>query len=323
MSGRRALLAPDAFKGTLTAAQVAGALAAGAGPDPILCPVADGGEGTAAVLRAADGGEEHPHTVTGPDGSAVEARFTILGDGRTAVVEVASATGLDLVPEPSRDAWSATSRGTGELIGAAIDAGARTVLVGCGGSASTDGGAGALEAFDPTAATIVCLCDTEEPYGRSARVYGPQKGADEHTVRRLDDRLHDQASRLPRDPTAVPWSGAAGGLAGGLWAHGAELRPGATYVLERVGFRGRLAACDLVITGEGRLDRTSLTGKAVSEVAIGARQGGVPCHAVVGHDALDPFSARILDLASIQEAGDLDSLAAAAQRIVTAAVPVS
>jgi glycerate 2-kinase len=188
-----------------------------------------------------------------------------------------------------------------------------------GGSATSDGGAGALEALDEAgvAPEIELLCDVRTPFEDAARVFGPQKGADPATVKRLERRLAEFAEAAPRDPRGVPMTGAAGGLSGGLWAHrGAELVPGAAHVLDTIGFDGRMRAAAFVVTGEGRLDEQTLQGKIVGEVATRCRQGGVACHAVVGREELDPFNERILDLASVTEAGTLDELRAAGRALV-------
>jgi glycerate kinase len=309
------LVAPDAFKGTLTAAEVAAALAAGlrAGGATAVerCPMADGGEGTLAALLHALGGGTECLEASGPLGEPVGAELGWLSDGATAVVEVAQASGLELVPEGARDAEAASSRGTGELIDAALAQGAGRVLVAAGGSASTDGGAGALAALAGGGASrrrggprITVLCDVQTPYELAATRFAAQKGADAAAVRRLSRRLAELARRLPRDPTGVPMTGAAGGLAGGLWAAmDAELVPGAAFVARELRLPERLKRARAVVTGEGRLDRTTLAGKAVAEVARTARQLGVPAHAVVGRNRLDPFDARILDLQIILEAG--------------------
>jgi glycerate kinase len=308
------LVAPDAFKGTFSATEVASAIghgleAVGRSVEP--CPVADGGEGTLDVLAAALEAELHTVGVGGPLGRPVEARFGISGD--TAIVEAALANGLHLVPPGELDPLAATTYGVGELVMAAVSAGARTVLLGVGGSATTDGGAGAIRAIRAGGglggARLTVLCDVRTPFEEAARVFGPQKGADSEQVRRLTARLHALARRLERDPRGVPMTGAAGGLAGGLWAaFGAELRAGAATVLETLGFDQRMRAARAVITGEGRLDRQSLAGKAVAEVATRARQAGVPCHAVVGSSALDRFQTRILDLQAVLEARTLEEL---------------
>jgi glycerate kinase len=160
------------------------------------------------------------------------------------------------------------------------------------------------------------LCDVRTPFEEAARIFGPQKGADADEVRRLTARLHALARRLERDPRGVPMTGAAGGLAGGLWgAFGAELHPGASFVLDALGFEERMRASRAVVTGEGRLDRQSLAGKALAEVATRARQAGVPCHAVVGSRRLDRFETRILDLQAVLEASTLREIERAGRRL--------
>jgi glycerate kinase len=194
------------------------------------------------------------------------------------------------------------------------------VYLGVGGSATTDGGAGAIKAIRAggglAGARLVVLCDVRTPFEDAARVFGPQKGARPEQVRQLSRRLQALARRLPRDPRGVPMSGAAGGLAGGLWATlDAELVPGAAFVLDAVGFDARMRRARAVVTGEGKLDRQSLVGKAVSEVATRARQAGVPCHAIVGTRELDDFGARILDLQTVLEASTLKEIEAAGRRL--------
>jgi glycerate 2-kinase len=311
------LVAPDSFKGTFTAQEVAAAIAAGlraAGREAEELPVADGGEGTMDVLR----GVLRSVTVSDPLGRPVEAHFVLLPDG-AAVVETAQASGLGLVDDGERDAWAASTRGTGELIAAAVEAGAERVIVTVGGSATTDGGAGALEALDEAGVRvdIDVLTDVRTPFEKAARVFGPQKGADPGMVRRLERRLHRLADGFRRDPRGEPMTGAAGGLSGGLWAqHGARLVSGAAYVLDAIGFDERMRAAAFVVTGEGRLDQQTLQGKIVGEVATRCRQGGVACHAVVGVNALEPFGERILDLASVTEAPTLEELERAGRALV-------
>lgn len=318
-----ALAVPDSFKGTFAATEVAAAFVRGlaaAGVEATALPVADGGEGTLEALLTALGGETREATVHDPLDRPVRAEFALLDDGRTAVVETARASGLGLVAEPERDAWSASTRGTGELIAAAVAAGASKVLVAVGGSATTDGGAGALEALAAagTAVEIDVLCDVSVPFESAASVFGPQKGADPPLVARLERRLDALASELPRDPRGVPMSGAAGGLAGGLWAaHGARLLPGAAYVLDAIGFDRQLRSATLVLTGEGRIDPQTLEGKLVGEVAARCARAGVPCHAIVGRDDLPPGGHAQLGLASVQEAGTLRAQEAAAAEIVS------
>ncbi len=310
------LVAPDKFKGTFSAAEVAAAVARGlrsAGREAEELPVADGGEGTMDAL----GGETRTATVSDPLGRPVEARFSLL-DERTAVVEAAQASGLWRLAEDERDAWGASTRGTGELIAAATEAGARTVIVACGGTATTDGGAGALSALEEAGVRpqIVAACDVRTAWEDAPRVFGPQKGADPATVKRLERRLASLAARAPRDPRGVPLTGCGGGLSGGLWAHlGARLEPGAPLVLNELGFDKRLDGAAFVITGEGSLDEQTLAGKAVAEVAVRCRQGGVGCHAVVGRSELDDFSLRRLDLGRVIEASTLEELEAAGREL--------
>jgi glycerate kinase len=318
---RPVLVAPDGFKGTLRATEVAGAIgrgleSAGLMP-PDLCPVADGGHGTMEVLLTALGGDTAAALVHDPLGREIEAGFALIEGGGTAIVEMARASGLALVDQGERDPEAASTQGTGELILAAVEAGAQVVLVACGGSATTDGGRGAIEAIEEggglRGARIVCLCDVRVPFERAAEVFGPQKGADPATVRRLTKRLNAYAAELPRDPRGEPMTGCAGGLSGGLWAqYAAALEPGAVFVLRAVDFDERMRASRAVIVGEGRLDEQTLQGKIAGEIATRARQTGVPCFAIVGSDALDAFGARMLDLQRVLEATDLDAIAAAA-----------
>jgi glycerate kinase len=311
------LVAPDSFKGTFAALEVAEAIGrglAGRGRPVSLCPLADGGEGTLAALAPALGLETVLAPAHDPLGRELEAGFGLAGP--VAVVEMAAVSGLGLVAPDERDAPAATTFGTGELIAAALAAGARTVYVTVGGSATTDGGAGAIEALNAAGGLrrgrLVVLCDVRTPFESAARVFAPQKGADPAQVRSLTARLTRLAGRLPHDPRGRPFTGAAGGLAGGLWAaFGAELVPGGAFVLDAVGFDARMRRARAVITGEGRIDRQSLAGKLVSEVATRSRQSGVPCYAVVGRRELDAFDQRILDLQLILEAGTLETLAAA------------
>jgi glycerate 2-kinase len=316
------LIAPDSFKGTIPAARVAAAIARGvrdAGREAVELPVADGGEGTLDALVTAIGGERRTVSVSDPLGRPVEAEYALLADGETAVVETARASGLGLVAEDERDAFAASTAGTGELIAAAVEAGARTVVVGVGGSATTDGGAGAVAALEAAGARpqgLVVACDVLTPWEDAARTYGPQKSADAATVGRLERRMARLARAAPRDPRGVPMTGAAGGVAGGLWAHlGARLVRGAPYVLDAIGFDAAMRAARFVVTGEGRIDEQTLQGKAVFEVATRCRQAGVACHAVVGSEALDGFLERLIDLSTVTEAGTVRALRAAGRRL--------
>ena len=311
------LVAPDSFKGTFSATEVAGAIARGlraGGRDAIELPVADGGEGTMdAIARALDA-ELRSVSVSDPLGRGVDASFALLSNGKTAVVEAAQASGLGLVEEAQRDAYAASTRGTGELIVAACEAGASTVLVTVGGSATTDGGAGALEALDDGGVDprLEVLCDVRTAWENAPSVFAPQKGADPETVKRLEKRLDQLAEGAPRDPRGVAMTGAAGGLSGGLWAYrGAKLRAGAPFVLDLVGFDEPMRRAAFAVTGEGKIDRQTLQGKIVGEVATRCRQAGVACHAVVAKRELDAFEARILDLSTITEATTLEQLESA------------
>jgi glycerate kinase len=309
------LIAPDSFKGTYSAREVAAAIAAGAG-DADPCPVADGGEGTLDAILAAHGGTLHEVEVHDPLGRAVRAELGFIAGGEVAVVEMAAAGGLGLVAPAERDAEAASTFGVGELISLAIDSGVRQVVVTVGGSATTDGGAGAIAAIDARGGVrgveLVVVCDVTTPFERAAEVYAPQKGASPEAVARLTERLNTLAASFPRDPRGVPMTGAAGGLSGGLWARfDASLVAGASWVLDAVGFDARLSACTAVVTGEGRLDAQTFEGKLVGEVAARAARAGKPVHAVVGSSELSPAQAAALGLASVTVASDLPTLQAA------------
>ena len=316
----RWLVAPDSFKGTLSAGEVAEAIGAGlreAGAEATLMPAADGGEGTMEALLAALGGELVSAPAHDPLGRPIEASYARLADGDTAVVEVARASGLSLVAERERDAEAASTAGTGELVAAAAAGGSRRVLVAAGGSATTDGGAGAIEAIEAAGglgkAKLEVLCDVSIPFERAAEVFAPQKGADPAAVARLTARLVARAGALPRDPRGRAMTGAAGGLSGGLWAaFAARLVPGAAYVLGLLGFDRSLEGADAAVTGEGRLDSQSLEGKLVGEVARRCRAAAVPLHAIAGSVELDGPSAERLGLASATQAGTAEQIERAA-----------
>jgi glycerate 2-kinase len=318
------LVAPDSFKGTFSAAQVAEAAGAGvtaAAWRADRCPVADGGEGTMAILVDALDGTTSSVAAHDPLGRALEARLGWLDAGATAVVETAQASGLELIGATERDAELASTFGTGELIVAAIAAGAHRVIIAAGGSASTDGGAGALEAIGRAGGVgnveLIVLCDVTTPFEDAAIRFAPQKGADAAAVERLSERLQMQAATLPRDPRGLPMGGAAGGLAGGLWAgYGAQLKPGAPWVLGAVGMPARLERASAVIVGEGRLDAQSFDGKIVGEIVARCRAATTPVHAIVGSCRLAAGEAEEKGIASVQVCPDLPAARAAGARVV-------
>lgn len=318
---RRVLLAPDAFKGTFSAVEVCSLIAEGikrAGDEPIALPAADGGEGTLAVLLGALGGKLRRYTIADPLGRKILASWGLTVDRSIAIVETAAASGLHLISPSPATAERASSAGTGQLIAVAAAAGVGDILVGVGGSATTDGGSGAIEAIFEAGglgqAKLTVLCDVTTPFEHAAEVFGPQKGADPATVHRLTRRLDDIGESLPRDPRGLPMTGAGGGLAGGLWAtFGACLVPGAATVLNMIGFDAAAAKADVVVTGEGRLDSQSLQGKLASEVASRGRQAGRPVHAVVG--SLDGDPSTHSAFSSVTVASTTDDLRAAWSQI--------
>ena len=320
------LLVPDSFKGTLSSRQVCQVMAGQLRrffPQAQVksIPVADGGEGSVEAFLAAAGGERRTRTVTGPFGEPVEAFYGILGDGRTAVIEMAACAGLPLA-EGRLNPERATTYGVGELLLAAKEAGCTKAILGLGGSCTNDGGAGAAAAlgakftradgtaFVPTGGTLgeiaaldvspvaqalqgmelTAMCDIDNPlYGDAgaAAVFAPQKGADAAMVARLDAGLRHlgqvSARCLGRDFSHLPGAGAAGGLGFGMAAFcGAQLRMGIDAVLDAVGFDSLLPGTDVVFTGEGKIDSQSARGKVVSGVAARCRKAGVPVVAVVG-----------------------------------------
>jgi glycerate kinase len=295
-----------------------------AGAIPDLCPAADGGEGTAEILLGALGGERRQAQAHDPLGRPIEAGYAVVRDGTEAVVEVAAASGLSVLDPEERDPERASSAGTGELITAAAGQGARRILVAAGGSATTDGGRGAIDAIEAAGglgdARLEVLCDTSVPFERAAEVFAPQKGASPEQVERLSARLVAEAGALPRDPRGRAMTGAAGGLSGALWAaFGAHLVLGAAFVLGVVGFDRRLEQADAVITGEGRLDGQSREGKLTGQIARRCRASRVPCHAIAGEIALDPEDEAWFGFATLAAAGSLESISGAAERIAAGA----
>jgi glycerate 2-kinase len=276
----RLLAAPDKFRGTLTAREAAAAIAAGAaraGWEAVELPLADGGEGTLDVL----GGGNRRTSVSGPLGEPVVAAWRLEEDG-TALIEAAQASGLSLAGGPERnDPLRATSRGVGELITAAVAEGAQRIVVTVGGVASTDGGAGAVEALPDALPPLEVACDVDARFLAAADVFAPQKGATPEQVEILRERL----ARL--DVPDLPGAGAAGGLAGGLAAAGGRLLPGFDFVAGRLAFDDRLAEADLLVTAEGRLDATSFTGKVVGRALERAATARVEALVVAGEVAAE------------------------------------
>jgi glycerate 2-kinase len=322
------VIAPDKFKGSLSAAEVAEAIAAGlleAHPEAEidLCPMADGGEGTVQAMVQATAGRFVCRRATGPLAEMkIDATFGILGDGKTAVIEMASASGLALLKAEDRNPLNTTTFGTGELLRAAAESGVTHIILGIGGSATCDAGIGCAQGAgltvllrdgSPVSTTeplagrdldqvlmvkhargspvdrviITVACDVENPlYGPNgaAMVYGPQKGATAEEVVQMDQIMQRLAERLGKQREAnLPGTGAAGGLGFGMMAFfGATLRPGVEIVMDAVDLRGRLYGADWCITGEGKLDRSTLSGKVPAGVARLCREMGVRCIAMGG-----------------------------------------
>ncbi len=289
----RVLAAVDKFKGTASAAQVAAAIGHACwelGHECVEQPVADGGEGTLEAL----GGANRTSTVTGPLGDAVQAEWRF--HRGVAVIEMARASGLTLVGgAEGNDAMAATTTGTGELIDQALDLGAKKIVVCLGGSATTDGGLGCVRAITAPhrlrGVTLLVACDVQTLFTDAAPVFAPQKGASPAQVDMLRGRLERVAQMYQEqfgvDVRAVPGSGAAGGLAGGLVALGGSLLPGFDLVADEVDLHDKIEAADLVITGEGYLDEQSFEGKVVGGVQAMAEASGRPVLAVVGDSALE------------------------------------
>ena len=284
----KVVAAVDKFRGSATAAEVASAIGHAcweAGHDCVEVPMADGGEGLIDVL----GGANRTTLVTGPLGTPVEAAWRL--SGRTAVIEMARASGLELAGgADGNDPMHATTAGTGELIDAALTAGANRIVVGLGGSATTDGGLGALQALRSPkrlrGVELVAACDVTTVFVDAARVFGPQKGASGAQVRMLTARLEQLAERYTSefeiDVTEIAGSGAAGGIGGLIAALGGTLLPGVELVADELDLWEHIDDADLVITGEGRLDAQSFDGKVVGGVAEIARERAVDVAAVVG-----------------------------------------
>lgn len=321
------VIAPDSYKESLSAVEVAAQIEAGfkeVFPDAeyLTVPMADGGEGTVAALVAATHGRMVKKTVTGPLGEAVEAFYGLTGDGNTAIIEMAAASGLALVPPAARNPLKTTTHGTGELIRDALDAGVRHIIIGIGGSATNDGGVGMMQALgghflDQAGQQIVrgggALCSLERidlsqldqrlsrcrievacdvtnpltgPRGASA-VFGPQKGATPEMVAQLDRGLAHFSEIVQRDLgihiDPVPGAGAGGGMGAATMAFlNAELHPGIEIVTRAAGLEAIVAGADLVITGEGRIDSQTIHGKTPIGVARVAKRFGIPVIGIAG-----------------------------------------
>ena len=286
----RALLCPASLKGVLSARSAAAAVARGvrrAGGDAVELPVADGGEGSADVLFGALGGEWHDAVVSDPLGRPVPARWLELPDGR-AVVEAAAAIGLPLLTSAERDPLVASSRGLGELLQAVLARSPAELLIGLGGSATVDGGAGMREAIRALPVPTTVLCDVRTTLADAARLFAPQKGASPDDVGVLERRLASLDELAPY--AELEGAGAAGGLGAALAALGARLVPGAAAILDLVGFDAALRSADVVVTGEGQVDRTTAEGKAPGVVAERCVAADVRC-VVFGGRVLAPIRA--------------------------------
>jgi glycerate kinase len=329
----RLVCAPDSLKGVLAAPAAAGALAAGArraGADAVEVPLADGGEGTAAVLQAAWGGEWRTASVADPLGRVREARFLFVDERELAVIESAEAIGLPLLEPEERDPLRTSSEGLAHLINAALDAGARGLIIAIGGSATVDGGVGLMRALPADSVESVpmrVLCDVSNVLHGSrgaARAFGPQKGATPAQVEELERRLHGLRALEPF--AELPGAGAAGGLGAALASLGAELSPGADAVLEIVEFDRQLEDADLAITGEGAVDATSLEGKVPAAVATACARAGVASivfGGIVTNDAAGLYelgATAVVRLSgqTAQAAADLEELGFGAARLARA-----
>jgi glycerate kinase len=313
------LVAPDSFKGTFTSVQVAQYISAGIreeGLTAIECPLADGGEGTLDVLLLALNGAEQFQSVHGPLGQTVIARWGWVANQRVAIIEVAQACGLQLSGANPADALHASTVGVGELVIAAANFGAEKIIVATGGSATTDGGQGAIDALQGNehvlaGIVIEVLSDVIVTFENAAKVFAPQKGADPATVELLNKRLDSVANlyvkRYGRDPRGLAQTGAAGGLSGALWAAlGAQLFSGADYVLNLVGFDELANTADAVVLGEGKLDAQSFLGKIVGVAA--RRVHDRPVLAVVGSTSLDLEESAALGLSHVWVASSAGEL---------------
>jgi len=304
----RIVAAPDKFKGTATAGDIADAVWRAAiekGHTCVKVPLADGGDGTLEAL----GGSNRTSTVTGPLGEPIEAEWRL--DGGVAVIEMARTSGLVLAGgREGNDPMAADTKGVGELIRHAVDGGAKKIIIGVGGSATTDGGLGAVDVLGSAAGLrgieLVVACDVRTPFLEAARVFGPQKGASPAVVSMLSNRLEAVAvsykDRFGIDVTSLERAGAAGGLAGGLAALGANLADGFSIVAEHVGLAQALESADLVVTGEGFIDNESFDGKVVGGVVEMAAPLELPVLAI-GGQVFDGVESRVDTISLADEFG--------------------
>jgi glycerate 2-kinase len=338
----RIAIAPNAFRGSLSAQRAVDCIADGLrrsrlnAPTLISMPLADGGDGTLDTILDGLGGQRITVTVKNPLGEPAEATYGLLNDGSTAVIELARASGVEMIPRSARNPMITTSWGTGELIRAAAERGVQRIFIGMGGSATVEGGAGCLQALgvrlldaaghdiptggtglaqlahiDPTPARqllnqtqIVLLSDVTNPlvgkFG-AARIFGPQKGADPAMVELLDANLSRFAEVMKRDlgkdVVDLAGSGAAGGFGAGMvGCLGAELSPGGATIIKLLGYDKQLAQVDLIVTGEGKLDAQTVGGKAVQSIAEAARQFNVPVVALAGMLDADPATLHAIGI---------------------------
>ncbi|RLE15890.1 MAG: glycerate kinase [Actinobacteria bacterium] len=322
MGIRRVIAAPDKFKGTATAHEIAEAIGHACwelGIDCLEMPMADGGDGLLEVL----GGPNRTSVVTGPLGEPVEAGWRFAKG--TAVIEMARASGLTLVGgAAANDAMDATTFGTGELIDHALDTGATRIIVGLGGSATTDGGFGAIRAITGIArlkrVELLVACDVTTTFVDAATVFGPQKGAKPAQVMMLTRRLERLVQMFEDDfdcdVTQVVGGGAAGGLGGALAALGGTLMPGFELVADEIDLYDHLPDVDLIITGEGHLDDTSFAGKVVGGMVAIADEAGLPVLAIVGAADAATAGSQPIDIISLTELFGADSALTEPKRCV-------
>lgn len=317
----KVVCAPDSFKGTFSAAQVAERMSESVralGGETVLLPIADGGEGTIDTIHAVLGGEFVQCDVLDPSGARVRAPYLRIGND--AYVEMATASGIQFKEAEGFNPLTASTYGTGQQILAAAAAGCERIIVTVGGSATSDGGRGALQAIDDAGGVldgnplIQVLTDVVTSYEEAVGVFGPQKGVLPEQITPLTEELVSFACTLPRNPVGVPRTGAGGGLSGALWArHDAELLSGIEYLLELVGFDAAASDADMVLTGEGRFDGQSEKGKVISGVLGASSRLGCPCIVIAGQIAEGGEAlAERMGIAEVRTASSLHEIGAVA-----------